>query len=48
MHPDLTARVSDHSYERRLESQVPETIERVMYDSSGAVCPRGAHRGRRT
>ena len=36
MHPDLTARVSAHSYEGRLRSREPETTDRAMHDASGA------------
>ncbi|MGB8020344.1 MAG: TM0106 family RecB-like putative nuclease [Candidatus Nanopelagicales bacterium] len=43
MHPDLTERVSVHSYEGRLESKEPETTARAMRDATGAEVPPGVH-----
>ena len=35
MHPDLTARVSDHSYDARLNARVPHTTNRSLHDDDG-------------
>jgi uncharacterized protein len=43
MHPELTAKVSVHSYEGRLESRFPETTQRGMHDGAGQPVAPGVH-----